>query len=398
MTEHGNWPLGPRADVAPFLAMDVLSKANALEAAGSDIVHMELGQPGAALPDVVTAESIRVLSAGQVPYSEAVGIPPLREAIARHYQETAGLAIDPARIVVTAGSSAAFQLVFLCLFAPGARIGLTRPYYPAYPNIVRALGLEPVFIDTDAEAGYSLDREKLREAMPDLDGLLVASPNNPTGTLLSREDLAACAEGAAAHGTIFICDEIYHGISYGDDPCPTALSVTDDVIVVNSFSKYFCMPGWRIGWAVVPPGLTRPLERLTQNLFVAPTTPGQQTAVAALSPEARPAFDRVVADYRVCREALLSTLPGLGFSRMSRVDGAFYVYADISAFGMSSTDFCDRLLREAGVAITPGLDFDDRGGASCVRFSFAGGSGRVLEGLDRLSRWCQTLTKGAPVR
>ncbi len=388
---HGTGPaaLAARAHVSPFLAMDVMRDANRLEAAGQDVLHLEIGQPSAPAPEAVLSAARNILDSGRVPYTEAVGVDPLRARIAESYQGLYGLEVDPARVAVTAGSSSAFQYLFTALFEPGARIGLTRPYYPAYPNMLKAFGLTPVFIETDPDDGYTLNPARVAEAIKKgLDGLLLASPANPTGTILSAEELNACAALTRDASIPFIVDEIYHRLEHGPELAPSALASGQDAIVVNSFSKYYCMAGWRIGWTVVPEDLIRTIECLAQNLMVAPPTLGQYAACAAFEPEATTAYDAVVADYTKARDLLTSRLPELGFERLSRADGAFYIYADITRFGMDSVAFCERLLSETGIAITPGLDFDDVNGHATVRLSFAGGAGRAAAALDRLTQWC----------
>ncbi len=381
-----------RADVPPFIVMDILARANALEAQGRSIVHMEIGQPSAPAAPSVIAAAQSVLASGRVAYTEAVGVPSLRQAIAAHYGQAHGLDVDPARVAVTTGSSGAFALAFLAAFEAGARVGLVRPYYPAYPTILRAFGLEPVILSgTPGDAGdgaYGLDMDALETAMiAGLDGLLIASPANPTGTVLSDADLARLAALARCHGVRIISDEIYQGIVYAGSRAPSMLAHATDAIIVNSFSKYFCMAGWRIGWLVLPEGMPRAVERLAQNLTVAPPTLGQHAAQAALGADARAYYDGLVSDYAQSRALLRDRLPALGFTRLSPAQGAFYLYADCSGFGMTSRTLCARLLEEAGVAITPGADFDDEGGDRTVRFSFAGAPATVTEAVSRLTAW-----------
>ncbi len=403
MTPMTDFSVSDRAQVAPFLAMDVMSEANRLDAQGQDILHLEIGQPSAPAPEPVRAAALRVLETGRVAYTEALGIKPLRARIAQAYGEHYGIDVDPERVAVTAGSSSAFQFLFLALFEPGARVGLTRPYYPAYPNIMAAMGLRPVFIDTDPSQGHALNPDALAAAIEQgLDGVLLASPANPTGTVLPAEDLARCAALTRDAGIPFIVDEIYHGLEHDRAQTgartPCALAAGPEAIVVNSFSKYYCMAGWRIGWTVVPPQLTRTIECLAQNMIVAPPTLGQHAAVAAFEPESIAAYDAVVKDYTRARDLLVDALPGLGFTDLSRADGAFYIYAGISRFGMESVEFCRRLLQESGVAITPGLDFDNRRGAATVRFSFAGGAAQAEDAVRRLAPWCAHHVDGVPDR
>ncbi len=380
----------PSTAVQPFLAMDVLARANAMEARGEPVIHMEIGQPSAPAPPCVLDAAAAAMANGRVPYTEAAGIAPLRTAIAGHYKDRHGVDLDPARIFVTTGSSAGFMLAFLALLGPGARIGMSVPYYPAYPNIIRALSMEPVFIRTRPETGYTLTPEDLERALADgLDALLIASPANPTGTVMDAAVLRACLERAEAAGLPVISDEIYHGIDYrGAEGVPSVAAFSDQAIVVNSFSKYYCMAGWRIGWMVLPGHLVRTVEQLGQNLCISAPTVSQYAACAAFAPKATAHYDRVVEGYAASRRLLLDRLPGLGFADLSPAHGAFYVYADLSALGLASDVFCRRLLEETGVAVTPGADFDREAGGDTVRFSFAGAPEAIAEAVDRLERWC----------
>lgn len=377
-----------RSAVAPFIAMDMLADAARLEAQGRRIVHMEVGQPGAPAPGPVLAAARRVLDHGRLGYTEALGILPLRQAIAELYKRDYGSDVSADRIAIAPGSSGAFCLAFLAAFDAGARVALPTPGYPAYRNLLGALGLEAVEIETTAETRWALTPEMLARAHAEqrLDGVLVASPANPTGTMYSPAALKALIEAADDMGLAFISDEIYHGLVYAGEQA-TALQFSDKAIVVNSFSKYYCMTGWRVGWAVLPETLVRPVDRLAQNLFLSNNELAQRAAIAALSPEAKPELDRVRAGYAGNRQKLLTSLPRLGFDDLLPVDGAFYVYASVRRFSNDSHDFARRLLHEAGIAATPGVDFDARRGAGFLRFSFAGSAEDIDEAVSRLGTW-----------
>jgi aspartate/methionine/tyrosine aminotransferase len=377
-----------RSAIAPFMAMDMLADAARLEAEGRHILHMEVGQPGAPAPRPVLEAARRALDDGRFGYTEALGIRPLRQAIAELYARDYGVDVSADRIAVAAGSSGAFCLAFLAAFDPGARIALQTPGYPAYRNLLGALGLEAVEIETGPETRWALTPEMLARAHAErrLDGVLVASPANPTGTMYSPTALRDLIEAADALGLVFISDEIYHGLVYAGEQS-TALAVSDRALVVNSFSKYYCMTGWRVGWTVLPEPLVRPVDRLAQNLFLSNNELAQRAAIAALSPEARPELDAVRESYARNRVRLVEALPRLGFDDLLPVDGAFYVYASVGRFSNDSQDFARRMLNEAGIAATPGVDFDAGRGAGYVRFSFAGAEADVAMAIDRLGAW-----------
>ncbi|MBB4302642.1 aspartate/methionine/tyrosine aminotransferase [Rhodobium orientis] len=375
-----------RCNVAPFHAMDVLAKANALEAAGRKIVHMEVGQPGAPAPAPVLEAARRVLDIGQVRYTEALGILPLRERIAVHYRDAYGIDVPVDRIAITTGSSAAFNLAFLAGFDVGDRVALPTPGYPAYRNILAALGLEAVEIETTAESRWALTPEMIRAAHAErpLKGVLVASPANPTGTMVQPDALKALTDVCRELGIWFISDEIYHGLVY-EGRAETALALSDEAIVINSFSKYYCMTGWRVGWMVVPERLVRPIERLGQNLYLSVPELSQRAAVAAF--DATDALEAIKEGYAANRRLLLNRLPEIGFDELLPVDGAFYVYGSVRRFSNDSMDFAQKMLLEAGVAASPGVDFDPVGGHNYLRFSFAGTTEAIAEGCDRLQNW-----------
>ncbi|KQP54991.1 aminotransferase class I/II-fold pyridoxal phosphate-dependent enzyme [Methylobacterium sp. Leaf108] len=374
------------ATVAPFLAMDVMSAAAARERSGAHVVHMEVGQPSGPAPRAVIAAARGALERGQLPYTEALGLPALRERIARHYRDTHGVTVAPGRVVVTTGSSAGFVLAFLALFDAGARVAVPEPGYPAYRNILRALDIDPVPLRLRAENRFAPTGADVRalHATGALSGLLVMSPANPTGTVIAPDRLAELGRTARDLGIPFISDEIYHGLSYGL-PTDTALRSEPDAVIINSFSKTWSMTGWRIGWMVVPEALVRPVERLAQNLFISPPYLSQVAATAAF--DAHEEVEATRAGYAANRSLLLDALPGLGLGRIHPADGAFYLYADVSQLADDASAFCRRMLAEAGVAATPGLDFDPVEGGHHVRFSFAGSRDDCEEAVRRLRAW-----------
>ena len=376
-----------RSSVSPFIAMEVLSAAVDRERAGHRVIHMEVGQPGANAPTPVLEAARRALD-GRLGYTEALGIRPLREAIAAHYARTYGIEVASDRIAVTAGSSGAFNLAFLAAFAPGDRIAMPTPGYPAYRNLMTALGLEAVEIECGPETRWALTPEMIARAHAEkpLAGVLVASPANPTGTMYTPEALDALVKAADDLGLWFISDEIYHGLVYNGAQA-TALTSSDRAIVVNSFSKYYCMTGWRIGWMVMPEVLIKPIDRLAQNLTLSNNEISQRAALAAFSPEATVELDVVKAGYAANRAYLLGELPRLGFDDLLPVDGAFYAYASVARFSNDSLDFVRRMLNEAGVAATLGPDFDAARGHGYIRFSFAGTRADMEEAVDRMGRW-----------
>jgi len=375
-----------RSAVAAFLALDVLGAAGALERAGRDIVHLELGEPGAPSPRPVLEAARAALDLGRIAYTESLGRPSLRARIAAHYQQAHGVAVDPARVVVTTGSSAGFILAFLALFDVGARVAVAAPGYPAYLNIFQALGLESVSLETGPQTGYVVTAQMIEEAhaKTPLKGVLLMSPSNPSGVMMKEAELKAVCETCERLGIRFISDEIYHGLTY-ERPASTALAFSSNVVVVNSFSKYFCMTGWRIGWLVLPENMVRPVERLQQSLSISVPYLSQIGAEAAF--DAVEELELVKAGYARNRALLLNELPGMGLGDFHPVDGAFYVYVDISRFTNDSGDFCRRLLHEGGVAATPGLDFDRARGHHTMRLSFAGSEGALREGVTRIGRW-----------
>jgi len=373
-----------RALVPPFMVMDVMRDAAALEAAGRNIVHLEVGQPSTGIPQAAAEHVARILGGDALGYTLAGGLPALCQRIARHYGDTYGIAVSPDRIFVTTGSSGAFVLAFLAAFEPGDRVALAAPGYPAYRHILTSLGIVPELIEVDAASRYQPTVDHLRKMARLPDGLIVGSPANPTGTVVPPDEFKDLAAFCDRHGIRLISDEIYHGITYGV-AATTAAGLSDTAFVVNSFSKYFSMTGWRLGWLVVPPDLKRPLECLAQNLFIAPPAVSQHGGIAVF--ECRDELESNVARYARNREVLLRRLPESGFERFAPADGAFYIYADISSFGEDSQLLCKRMLNEAGVATTPGIDFDPFHGHRFVRFSFAGTTADMEEACARLVQW-----------
>lgn len=371
-----------RGVVDPFIVMDVMEAARAAEEAGRHIIHMEVGQPGTGAPKAAVAQLASEVALDPMGYTVALGLPELRARISRHMGDWYGVDVDPGRVIVTAGASGAFILAFTALFDTGARVGLGLPCYPSYRQILRALDLAPVGLRTTIDTGFQPRAADIPGA--GLDGLIVASPGNPTGSMLGKLELAALAEACEAQGIPLISDEIYHGLSYGKR-CVSALEVTDEVYVVNSFSKYFSMTGWRVGWMVVPPEHVRIIERLAQNLFICPSHAAQRLALAAM--DCHEELQANVAVYARNRDVLIEGLGKAGFATMAPPDGAFYIYADVSAHTDDALAFASEILEQAGVAVTPGLDFDPEEGHHWLRFSYARSTADIEEGVARLVRF-----------
>jgi aspartate/methionine/tyrosine aminotransferase len=372
-----------RGLVPPFIAMDVLRMANERQAEGAEIIHLEVGQPGSSAPEPVLEAARRALVSEPIGYTDALGIAPLRRAIATHYQAQYGVAVSPEEVVVTTGSSAAFLLAFLAAFEPGDRVGLAIPGYPAYRNILSALEIEPVLIAVGENAHYQPTPELLADAGR-LDGLIVASPANPTGTMISAADLARLTTYCRDQGIRLISDEIYHGITY-EAAAATARAYGREAIVINSFSKYYSMTGWRLGWMLVPPDLARSVECLAQNFYISPPALSQIAALPVFG--CRAELDGHVGRYRTNRDLLIGLLGAAGLTRFAPAEGAFYLYVNISSLTLDSEEFCRQLLTQTGVAVTPGLDFDPVNGGAWVRFSFAGSTESVTEAAHRLRHW-----------
>ena len=388
MLERAKQLLQPsaRSAVPPFMVMDVMAAAARLEAQGRRIIHMEVGQPAAGAPATAIAAARTALSSGHLGYTEALGIASLRRRIARAYAEWHGLDVDPARIVVTAGSSGGFILAFLAAFEAGDRVAMALPGYPPYRHILTALGCEPVGIETDASTRWSMTGEALiaRHHLSPLRGVVVGSPANPSGTMMTASALAELIRCAEDAGIIVISDEIYHGLDYAF-AAECAARISPDVIIVNSFSKYFCMTGWRVGWMVVPPSLVRAVERLQQNLAISVPTLSQIAAEAAF--DGRAELEAVRQGYEENRRILLEGLPRMGLDSFLPADGAFYLYADVSRYSNDSFEFATRMLEEAGVATTPGIDFDPLRGRNFLRLCYAGAREEMREAVDRIGVW-----------
>lgn len=381
MTRHSS-----RAAISPFLAMETAREAALLAASGRTIVRFDVGQPDGPAPKIALEAVASSLGSTILGYTEALGLRPLRERLSRLYRDRYGVEISPDRIVITTGSSGGFLLAFLALFETGDRIAMAAPGYPPYRHILTSLGMEAAIIEAGPEDRYQLTPDNiahLAETRP-LAGVLVASPANPTGTILNKAELGALAEAAKKVGASLIVDEIYHGLNFSQ-PAPSILEVSQEAIVVSSFSKYFAMTGWRVGWLVLPERLVKPVERLAQNLFICPPHVSQVAALAAM--EAEVEMETRAGVYAANRTLILDALPGLGIRHWAPADGAFYVYADISALTNDSLDWCKRALHEAGVAMTAGVDFDAARGHHWVRIAYARSTREVAEGLERLNGW-----------
>lgn len=366
--------------------MEVMAAAAAREASGGAVRHLEVGQPATGAPQGVIEAAHRALRDNPIGYTLAFGLPELRQRIAQHYADQYGETVPFERVVVTTGSSSGFLLSFLALFDPGDRVAIAAPGYPAYRNIMQVLNIEPVLIPCAAETGFQPTADQLAavSAEKPLNGLLVASPANPTGSMIDEAHFQALARHCRAHNMALISDEIYHGITYGK-AAHTALKFDRDAIVINSFSKYFSMTGWRLGWMIAPEFMLRPVERMAQNLFISPPTLSQYAALAAF--DCHEELQRNVAVYSQNRELLLRELPKAGFHKFAPPDGAFYLYTDVSHMTKDAQDFCRRMLAETGVAATPGVDFDPINGHHHVRFSFAGATEHMAQAAKRLQDW-----------
>jgi aspartate/methionine/tyrosine aminotransferase len=378
-----------RSDVPAFMVMDVMAAAARIEATGGRVIHLEVGQPAAAAPATAIAAARTALAPGRLRYTETLGLPTLRARIARHYGEIYDLEVDPARVVVTTGSSGGFILAFLALFEPGDRVAVALPGYPPYRHILSALGCEPVAIETTQATRWAITPEMLMAThrKAPLKGVLVASPANPTGTMMTGQALADLITAAEGEGIRFISDEIYHGLDYAF-AAQTAARLSDSAMIINSFSKYFCMTGWRIGWIVAPEPLVRPLDRLQGNLAVSVPTLSQIAAEAAF--DGRAEMEAVKHGYEENRRILLEGLPKAGFDKILPVDGAFYLYADVSRFSDDSLEFAQRMLAQTHVAATPGLDFDPLKGRHFIRFCYAGAGAEMHEAVERITTWLKS--------
>ncbi len=372
--------ISSRSAVDPFIVMDVMEAARKAEDAGRHIIHMEVGQPGTPAPLAARQALADQMLSDTLGYTVALGIPALRKRIAQLYGEWYNVDLNPDRLVVTSGSSGAFLLAFTALFDAGDTVAIGAPGYPSYRQILKALSLNPIDLPSKLENRLQPVPSDFNEL--DVQGLLVASPGNPTGTMLNKPAMSDLIGACHDKGAAFISDEIYHGIEY-DAKAVTALEITDDCYVINSFSKYFSMTGWRIGWMIVPEDHVRPIERLAQNMFICAPHASQVAALAAMD-----CHDELEANmdvYRANRALMIEGLPKAGFTKFAPPDGAFYVYADVSDFTENSLEFAAEILEHAGVAVTPGLDFDPVRGAQTLRFSYARGTADIAEGLERLT-------------
>lgn len=377
-----------RAGIPPFHVMDVWLAAAERQRTHGDLVNLSAGQPSAGAPAAVRAKAIETLETTVLGYTVALGIPELRAAIAEAYQLRHGLVVDPADVVVTTGSSGGFLLAFLACFDAGDRVAIASPGYPCYRNILSALGCEVVEIPCGPETRFQPTARMLAELDPPVKGVIVASPANPTGTVIPPDELAAIASWCEDSGVRLISDEVYHGLVYEGAPDTScAWETSREAIVVNSFSKYFAMTGWRLGWLLVPNELQRAVDCLTGNFTICPPVLSQTAAVAAFTPESIAESDALLHHYAANRELLLDGLPKIGIDRLAPTDGAFYVYADVSHLTGDSLSFCSKLLADTGVAIAPGIDFDTKRGGDYVRLSFAGPASDIEEALKRIGGW-----------
>lgn len=368
--------------------MDVLAEATRRRVAGHAVISMAVGQPSHPAPQAALEAARMALAEGRIGYTDALGTAMLKQALAGHYRSRHGLDIDPVRIAITTGSSAGFNLAFLSLFDAGDAVAIARPGYPAYRNILGALGLKVIEVPVTAEAHFTLTPEGLEAAQKEsgvrLKGVLLASPANPTGTVTGRDGLRVLADYCAANSIAFISDEIYHGLTFSGEET-SALELTDEAVVINSFSKYYCMTGWRIGWMVLPERLVRPIERVAQSLYISPPELSQIAATAALGAAAE--LDVYKASYAANRDFLMKHLPEIGLTIASPMDGAFYAYVDVTRFTNDSMQFAKTMLAEINVAATPGLDFDPLEGHRTMRFSYAGSSAEIEEAMERITTW-----------
>ena len=382
----GTYPASNRSQIEPFRAMKVVARAGELAAEGHSVVMMCVGQPAAPAPQAARDAAAAGIARGPIGYTAAQGMPALRRRIAQWYGERYGVAPDPARIIVTTGSSAGFILSFLACFDPGDRVAIPAPGYPAYRNILRALSLEPVEIFTSEADRWVVTPEQLERHHREkpLAGVLIANPNNPNGTMMKPPAFGALVGKARELGIRFISDEIYHGLTYGIAET-TALDLDDDAFIINSFSKFFCMTGWRIGWMVVPEAMIETIDRLQQNAFICAPEISQIAALAAF--DGIEELNAHARGYEANREMFKTRLGQLGLGHIQPIDGAFYAYVDVSSVTNDSSDFAARMLEEIKVATTPGPDFDSRNGNRWLRFSFCGDHDRLSEGFDRIEEW-----------
>ncbi|MEA2002735.1 MAG: aminotransferase class I/II-fold pyridoxal phosphate-dependent enzyme [Actinomycetota bacterium] len=376
-----------RSQIPPFYVMEVMKAAAERERVAGDVLHLEVGQPSTPAPAAVRAAAHRALDSERLGYTDAIGLPELRERIAQHYGDRYGVTLSPDRIVVTMGASGGFVLAFLAAFDVGDRVAVTQPGYPCYRNTLEAFGVEAVAVPVGPETRFVPTSRLLDRAGP-LDGLVLASPANPTGTALTTDELSELATYCRANGIRLIADEIYHGIEYGEQ-VPTALSVEPDAVVLQSFSKYFSMTGWRLGWMVTPADLIQPLERLAQNLFISPPTLSQYAGIAAF--DVADELDANVTRYAENRRVLIDALGTVGLDHFASPDGAFYFYIDVSHLTDDSQDLCRIWLDDLGVACTPGIDFDPTLGHRYIRLSYSESTPDIVQAAGRITDWVNSV-------
>ncbi len=372
-----------RSDIAPFYVMEVMRAAAERENTGKEVLHLEVGQPSTPAPAGARKSAIDAIENEILGYTSALGMDPLRERLHRHYLEWYDTDIPSSRIAITMGASGAFTLAFLACFEPGDRVVVPTPGYPCYRNVLRALDVEVVDLPVGPETRFQPSPRGLESVGP-IDGLVVASPSNPTGTMLLEDELSGLVQWCQKNEVRLISDEIYHGVTYGESP-PTAAAYWDEVVVVNSFSKYFSMTGWRVGWLVLPQALVSPVERLTQNAFIAAASVSQHAALGAF--DSHDELELNLERYRVNRSILLEGLPRVGIGPLAPADGAFYIWAQVDDLCDDSQELAQQWLHELGVAVTPGIDFDPKEGHRFIRFSFAGSTQETLDTVEKLSQW-----------
>ena len=373
-----------RSEIAPFLAIDMLTKSNTLKSKGRDIIHMDVGEPGFNTPKHVLEYAKTIIDKKKIGYTESIGIPELREKISNHYKLWYNEEVKSNSIAVTAGASGAFVLTLLALFDPGDRVAIMTPFYPAYVNVLKALNLDIVFLRGKNKSGYQPTLEMLESIKGTIKGIVVASPANPTGSILKNKQLIDLAKWCKQNNIKIISDEIYHGIEYGK-LSETLLHYNSDAIIINSFSKYFSMTGWRLGWLIAPKNIINTIEKLSMSLFLCPPTFSQLIAVKAL--EDYDILNNNVLIYKKNRDLLINFFEDMGFNKYAPADGAFYLYLDVSKITDNSTNFAIRLLKEAGVSSTPGADFDHNLGNKFIRFSYGGTHKEIVEGTKRIYNW-----------
>jgi aspartate/methionine/tyrosine aminotransferase len=376
-----------RSNIAPFLAIDMLTKANSLKSKGQNIIHMDVGEPGVSTPKHILKYAKEIIDKRNIGYTESIGIPELRDKISDHYKFWYDQDVDSECIAVTAGASGAFILALLALFDPGDKIVIMTPYYPAYINTMKSLNLEIIFIEGEHQSSYQPTLKKLKIIHSDIKGIIIASPANPTGSILKNSELKNIASWCKKNNKIIICDEIYHGIEYGKIS-DTILRYNNDAIVINSFSKYFSMTGWRLGWLIAPKNLIGVIEKLSMSLFLCPSTIAQMIAIKAF--DDYNILNNNVANYRKNRDLLINFFEDLGFYKYAPADGAFYLYLDVSNITDNSRDFSLKLLNEAGVSVTPGEDFDHKLGKKYIRISYGGSNKDIFEGTKRINNWLKS--------